>query len=187
MSSTFRYRSGLTNPVAALCDSTTPIEIGDLLYLDPVSHKAKPASAMADQGTLTLNQDTFQQFFLGVALEKNGLQTNESVPLNSVLTRVPANVIQVATSGDFEFDCASTTWILGSLVGACEKASGTALENQKVVAPTTATLASLAIGRAVPEPNAIGNARTSVIVRIKSTIMESGVVDQVVGSSSGTV
>ncbi|MEI8374817.1 MAG: hypothetical protein WCJ35_18490 [Planctomycetota bacterium] len=184
MSSTFRHRNGETNPVAVLCDSATPIEIGDLLYLDPVSSKAKPASAMADQATATLNQDAFQQFFLGVALQKNGLQSGETVPLNSTLTHVPANVIEVATTGDFEFDCASATWILGALVGACEKASGTALENQKVV---TAASASLVIGKAVPEPNAIGNARTSVIVRIRSTILDGGIQNQVTGSSSGAV
>ncbi len=187
MASTFRHRSGPTNPVAVLCDSTTPIEIGDLLYFDPVSNKAKPASAMADQLTLALNQDAFQQFFLGVALQKNGLQTNETAPLYNTLNRLPANVIEVATTGDFEFDCASTTWVLGALVGACEKSNGTALENQKVAVPNTATNPSQAIGKAVPEPNAIGNARTSVIVRIRSTIIAGGIQNQVTGSSSGVV
>jgi hypothetical protein len=184
MSSAARYRGGATSPIAVLCDSNYPIEIGDLLFQDPVSKKAKPASAMANQGSETLNQDTFQQFFLGVALQKNGLQSGEVVPPNSMLNRLPASVIEVATTGDFEFDCAAATWNPGDLVGASNNSGGTALNNQKVKA---AGSASLAIGRAVPAANAIGAARTSVIVRIKSTILDAGVLNQVAGSSSGAV
>ena len=184
MASTARYRSGHTNPVAALVDTTYAIEKGDLVFQDPVTKKIRPASSMVDQLTETLNQDAFQQFFLGVALERNGTQSGETVPLNSPLTHSPANVIQVATTGDFEFACAAATWKTGDLVGAAEKSSGTALENQTVKSAATV---SLAIGRAVPEANAIGVSKTAVIVRIKSTILESGVVNQVTGSSSGVV
>jgi len=184
MASTFRHRSGPTNSIAVLADSAAPIEVGDLVYQDPTSKKAKPASAMINQGSEALNQDVFQSFFLGVALQKNGAQTNELLPLNSTVVRMPANVIEIATTGDFEFDCASTTWKTGDLVGAANNAGGTALLNQSV---KTAASASLAIGRAVPEPNAIAAARTTVVVRIKSTILEAGILNQVAGSSSGAV
>jgi hypothetical protein len=182
MASTARYRSGDTNPIAALCEPATPIEVGDLLYQDPVSKKAKPAAAMANQGSEVLNQDAFQQFFLGVALQKNGLQSSEVVPLNSTLNH--ANTIEVATTGDFDFDCASAAWNTGDLVGAANNSGGTALLNQTVKAAASATRA---IGRAVPEASAIAAARTSVVVRIKSTILEAGVLSQAAGSSSGVV
>lgn len=184
MASKARYVSGDCKPIAALVDSTTPIEVGDLLYQDPVSRKGKPASAMVDQGSEALNQDAFQQFFLGVALQKNGLQTGETVPLNSTLNHSPANVIEIATAGVFEFDCTAAAWNTGDLVGACEKASGTALENQKV---KSAASASLAIGKAVPAPAQINVSLARVLVDIRSTILNAGVQNQEVGSSSGTV
>lgn len=184
MSSKFRYVRGDCKPIACLADSSTPIEVGDLLYQDPTTKKVKPASAMIDQGSETLNQDAFQQFFMGVAMQKNGAQSGETLPLNSTVNHSPANTIEVATAGQFAFECNATAWGTGDLVGACEKSSGTALENQKVKA---ATSASLAIGRAVPGAGQIGVSLTSVTVDIRSTIMNGGVVNQVAGSSSGAV
>ena len=77
MASTARYRSGPTNPIAAKCDPNFPIEVGDLLFQDPVSKLAKPASAMKNQGSQALNQGAFHDVFLGVALQKNGAQPGE--------------------------------------------------------------------------------------------------------------
>ena len=48
MSSTLRHRRGDCKPVTVKYDTTYPIEQGDLLFLDPVTSKAKPASAMVD-------------------------------------------------------------------------------------------------------------------------------------------
>jgi hypothetical protein len=184
MASTARHVSGDCKPIAALCDSAYPIEVGDLLFQDPVSKKAKPASAMANQGSEDLNQDTFQQFFLGVALQKNGAQSGETLPLNSTVNHSPANTIEVATAGIFCFDCVATAWNTGDLVGAKNNAGATALENQKV---KTAASASLAIGNAVPAANEINVSLTQVLVAIRSTIMDGGVPNQVAGSSSGAV
>ena len=78
MASTARYRSGSTNPIAVKCDPNYPIEVGDLLFQDPVSRLAKPASAMKNQGSQALNQSTFHNLFLGVALQKNGAATRRS-------------------------------------------------------------------------------------------------------------
>ena len=180
MSSTARYRSGPTNPIAVKCDPNYPIEVGDLLFQDPNSKLAKPASALANQGTPGLNQEAFQESFLGVALQRNGLQPNEVVPLNSTLNHSPANVIECATTGEFEFDCASNPWNTGDLAGAAPTTAGTALQNQ-VVAPVAQFY--YAIGRAVPEAAAIGNATTTVGVRIQSTILSQGMYYAVAGSS----
>ena len=184
MSSLARYRSGPTNPIAVKCDPNYPIEVGDLLFQDPVSKLAKPASAMKNQGSEALNQSTFHDQFLGVALQKNGAQPGEVLPLNSAVNHSPANTIEAATTGDFEFDCAASAWNTGDLAGAADNTAGTALQNQGV---KPVTLAAAAIGRAVPEAAAIGAANVSVAVRIKSSILEAGVQNEVAGSSSGTL
>ena len=80
------------------------------------------------------------------------------------------------STGNWDTNTNNTPWV--------NNVGGTALQNQTV---KTAATASLAIGRAVPEPNAIAVARTSVVVRIKSTLLEAGVLNQVTGSSSGVV
>ena len=181
MASTARYRSGPTNPIAVKCDPNFPIEVGDLLFQDPVSRLAKPAAGMKNQGSEALNQSTFHDFFLGVALQKNGAQPNEALPLNSTVEHSPSNVIEAATTGEFEFDCG---WNTGDLVGLANNSAGTALQNQ-FVKPVTAV--SAAIGRAVPEAAAIGSANVSVGVRIQSSILEAGVQNEVAGTSSGAV
>lgn len=180
--STFRHVRGDTKPVCVQPADNEKIEVGDLVYLDPTTHKAKRASSMVDQGSLALNQDAFQQYFLGVCLQKTGLETNET-SFNLTTTKT---AIMVATAGDFRFDCASTTWYLGSLVAAVENGDGNALEDQKV-ALVAAGSESKAIGVAVPNSPELGVAKTSVVVRIKSTILDAGVLSQVAGSSSGAI
>jgi hypothetical protein len=184
MSSNARYISGDCKPTAVKCDPSYPIEIGDLLFLEPSNNLARPASAMLNQGSLALNQGAFHDVFLGVALQKNGLQTNEVVPLNSQISHSPANVIECATAGRFLFPCAATAWNPGNLVGPVNNAANTALQNQSVgsVAST-----ALSIGRAAPAADEIGVSLTQVIVQIESTIMGGGAQNAVVGSSSGAV
>ena len=82
MSSNARYVSGDCRPTPVKCDPGYPIEVGDLLFLEPSNGLARPASAAANQRTVLLNQGAFHDAFLGVALQKNGLQPNETVPLN---------------------------------------------------------------------------------------------------------
>lgn len=161
------WRSGDTNPVFPIPLSDTVIAVGDLIFQDPSDYKPKPAADMTDQGSAALNADAFQQFFLGVALQASRAGDTDA--------------IAVATSGVFEFDCVSDTPKLGELFGATEASSGTALENKKV---TAAASASLAIGKCPKEYTA---ATTKILLKIKSTIMDGGVADQVVGSSSGPV
>lgn len=167
MTNTFRYRRGDTQPIFLAPASATVIEIGDLVYLDPGTSKPKPASAMIDQGSEALNQDAFQQYFLGVAEQQS--------------RSGDAAKIRIATAGEFEFDCASATFNLGDLVGADENGDGNALLDQTVVGVTAETKA---IGRAA---QAEASATTKVLVRIASTIMQGGVQAQEAGSSSGAI
>ena len=163
----FLHRRGDTDPVFLAPASADVIEQGDLLFLDPDTSTPRVASSMGDQGSLRLNQDVFQEYFLGVALQASRSGDTDK--------------IAIATLGEFEFDIASGTWTVGDLMGAAEQSSGTALENQKV---GTAARATLAIGRAA---ETIGTAATKILVRIKSTIMHSGVAAQEAGSSSAAV
>ncbi len=153
MTDKMRWRYGDTNPVIAAIDSTTAIEIGDLVYLD--TDDAKPASLQADQGTEQANQSLLATNFLGVAMQRS--RAGDTDP------------IRVATTGVFEFDCPSSTYELGDLVGADEAASGTALENQQIAQVSAAQYAIARIARRAPV------ATTNVLVDVRSTVMTGGV------------
>lgn len=164
MSNTFRYRRGDTKPVFLAPASATVIEIGDLVYLDWTTKKPKPASDLPDQGSEALNQDLFQQYFLGIAGQASANGDTDK--------------IRIDTEGEFELDCASATFDLGDLVGADENSDGDGLLDQTVVEISSETKA---IGRVCqPEASAV----TKVLVRIRSTIMAGGVQAQEAGSSS---
>lgn len=170
-----RYRGGDTKPLVFKTDPLHPIEEGDLVFQHPANGCVWPATDMANQATAALNQDAFQQYFAGVALQKVGLQPGEKT---FKLTDDPGYVV-VATAGDFEFDCDATQWTQGELVGVW--ADGTGCQSQKVA---TAASASLAIGLANLNVPALSNSMTRVTVAIDSTIT-GGVQNQVAGSGSG--
>jgi hypothetical protein len=136
--------------------SATVIEVGDLIYQDPSTKQAKPASAQADQGTLAGNQELFTTNFVGVSADRSPSGTTTD--------------ITVLSGGVFEMDCASATFSIGDRVGVAETAAGTALEDQKVIA-VAATSPKLAIGRVEKERT---SADTSVYVKIKSTLLDDG-------------
>ena len=152
MANTMRWRYGDTCPVMLPVDSATVIEIGDLVYLD--TDDAKPASAQADQGTEAANQEFFHDRYAGVAMQAS--RNGDTQP------------IRVATAGVFEFDCLSTSFEVGKLIGDDENAGGTALEDQ--VAAPVAT-ANLAIGRCAKRVNP---AATKVLVDVVSTMLRGG-------------
>lgn len=153
MTDKMRWRYGDTNPVVAAVDATTVIEIGDLVFLDV--DDAKPASAQADQGTETANQELFAQKFLGVAMQRS--RSGDTSP------------IRVATTGVFEFTCPTSTVELGDLMGADENSAGTGLLNQHLAKVTTS---QAAIGRVAKRSP---TAATTVLVDIRSTVMTGGV------------
>jgi hypothetical protein len=152
MANTMRWRYGDTCPVMLPVDSATVIEIGDLVYLD--TDDAKPASAQADQGSESANQELFHDKFAGVAMQASA--SGDTQP------------VRVATAGVFEFDCASATFEVGDLVGADENVGGTALEDQKVAGVATA---NLAVGRCAKRVNPAG---TRVLVDVVSTVLRGG-------------
>ncbi|HWB01224.1 MAG TPA: hypothetical protein VG713_22195, partial [Pirellulales bacterium] len=121
MPDTMRWRYGDTNPILLPVDSATVIEIGDLVYLD--TDDAKPASAAADAGSMAANQEAFHDKFAGVAMQRS--RTGDTTP------------IRVATTGVFEFDCASATFEVGALVGADQPGGGSSLSGQQVTAVAT--------------------------------------------------
>jgi predicted RecA/RadA family phage recombinase len=153
MSDKMRWRYGETNPVVAAVDAATEIECGDLVWLD--GDDVKPASAQADQGSETANQQLAADKFLGVAMQRS--RAGEVAP------------IRVATTGVFEFDCPSGTFELGDLVGIDENAAGNALLDQ-LVAKVAGS--QYAIGRVTRRAAA---AATTVLVDVRSTVMTGGV------------
>lgn len=148
--------------------SATVIEIGDWLYQDPTTRQPKPASAMTDQLTAALNQDAFQQYFLGVAEQRS--------PSGST------SKIRIAVRGRKHVDVDAGSYKVGDLLGMDEQASGTALENRKL---TSAANASRAVARVCEEP--ASSSATKVWVDFRSTIMFGGLQVTVAGSSSGAI
>jgi hypothetical protein len=152
MASTMRWRYGDTSPVMMPVDAATVIEIGDLLFYD--TDDAKPAASMPDQGSETANQQLFHDNFAGVAMQASAAGD--------------ADPIRVATTGVFEFDCASATLELGDLMGGDENVGGTALLNQTVAKVANA---NAAVGRCARRVNPAG---TRVLVDIVSSLIHGG-------------
>ncbi|MEN6405517.1 MAG: capsid cement protein [Thermoguttaceae bacterium] len=153
MSDKMRWRYGDTNPVVAAVDSSTVIEIGDLVWQD--TDDAKPASSQIDQTSEAANQAAFAHNFLGVAMQRS--RNGDTAP------------IRIATTGVFEFDCPSDTFELGDLVGADENTAGNALLDQQVAGVSAS---QYAIGRVAKQQS---DPVTSVLVDIRSTVMTGGV------------
>jgi hypothetical protein len=153
MSDVMRWRYGETNPVMLPVDSATVLEIGDLVYLD--TDDAKPASTTT-YSSLAAAQEAFHDKFAGVAMQRSRAGDTAA--------------IRVATSGVFEFDCASATFEVGDRVGMDDNAGATALEDQKVIA-VAAGSPQLAVGKVAKRANP---AKTSVLVEIQSTVMRDG-------------
>ena len=153
MSDKMRWRYGDTNPVVAAVDADTVIEIGDLVWQD--TDDAKPASAFANRGSETANQEALADVFLGVAMQRSRSGETASV--------------RVATTGVFELDCPSGTFELGNLVSPDNNAANNALLNQQVAKVAESKYAIGRVGKRQP------TAVTSVLVDIRSTIMTGGV------------
>jgi hypothetical protein len=134
-------------------DSATVIEIGDLVYLE--TDDARPASAIA-YTTLAGTQESFHDKLLGVSMQRS--RAGETAE------------VRVATEGVFEFDAATATFELGERVGIDDNPSGTALEDQKVIA-VVAGSPQLAIGKVAKR---VAPAGTTVLVEIRSTVMADG-------------
>src|ERR1051326_8184484 len=122
MTDTMRWRYGDTNPVVLPVASATVIEIGDLVWLD--TDNAKSASLSTFGANLAAAQETFHDKFAGVAMQRS--RAGDADP------------VRVATTGVFEYDCASATFEVGARIGLDANAGGTALLNQQVVGTAAA-------------------------------------------------
>ena len=159
MSNVMRWRYGDTSPVTMPVASADPVEIGDLVYLE--SDVAKPAFRIDDIGgsgplDLAAAQEELHDKWIGVAMQYS--------PSGA------ADPIRIATSGVFEFDCASATFELGDRLGGDDNSGGDKLENQKLIAvPSNAPERSLGrVAKRVP------TASTKVLVELHSTLMRDG-------------
>ena len=152
MANNMRWRYGDTNPVVMSVQSGDAIEIGDILYGQ--SGDARPASTAQDMGDETTNQELLHTTFLGIAMQ--------SSPVGDT------SPIRVATTGVFEFNCPTTTYDVGDLMGGSENSAGNALENQKV---KNVLAIALAIGRCVKKESSSSG---SVHVDIVSTLTRGG-------------
>lgn len=167
MASKVRYRHGVVKYRSLKTNASYPIEIGDLCYA--VAGVLYPASALADAGAAADNRAAFAAAFAGVAVRKTGLQTGET---SFKLTTDPGYTL-VATSGTFEFPCASTSWQPGDLVGVY--ATADACSNQQVCKVTNV---AEAIGTAVVPHEALGTAQTTILVDIRSALIHESISGQ---------
>lgn len=154
MANTMRWRYGDTNPVVLPVSSPNEVEIGDLVYLDTNTGAAIPAGSQPDEGSSVLNQTTFQDNFVGVAMQASPAGQEGS--------------IRIATTGVFELTCDADTWELGDLVACAVNGPGTALFDQKVA---SAAAVAASIGRCAKQASI---ATTRVLVDVVSTVMRGG-------------
>lgn len=130
--------------------SADAIAVGDLLWADSGnSYAPRPASAYTWDTNLLTTQTSFKLVFLGVALSAKKVGSTDPV--------------RIGTVGEYEMDCASATFNLGDIVGPA-KASGNALENQKLVSVAIAG----GLGRVT---KAVTTAATKVQARLQSSLI----------------
>ncbi len=145
-----RWRWGDTNPVLYRVDSAQEIAIGDLVWQDS---DAAEAADQISAGSLINMQDAFVDNFIGVAMQRS--RSGDTA------------VIRVATTGTFEFICASATFTEADRVGV-SGTSGVALVNQTVIA-VSAVVSAIGV-----VPKAYATATTKVLVQINSTKFTGG-------------
>lgn len=150
-----RYIRGETNPVFVTVATAKAVSTGAIVGMS--SDTLVLASDTTWDTNIATTQTAFTPLFLGVAAQDK-VTTVARVHGNS-----DDNVIRVATGGVWEFDCASANFAVGDKVGPA-KASGNALEDEKVVAVATE---ALAIGRVVES----ATSATKVKVQILSALM----------------
>lgn len=114
-----------------------------------------------NQGALEATQFAFAQSFLGVSAQ------DKTANVARVVGNSVDNEIRINTAGVYDFDCASATFTVGDLVGVA-KASGNALEDQKVV---EVVHESLAIGVVVKAATSATTVRVRLFSRMGSMVL----------------
>lgn len=146
------FVTGTRRPIMCAVDSATVIAKGDLVYLD--TDDVKPFTSLGDSGSKAQNQQAAKKVFAGIAGRASA--NGETAP------------IPVYSSGVYEFDCASGTWEVGTLVGPIGTGAASAVG---VSASSVESVASmdLAIGRVYKR---VTVAATRVEVEITSTVFD---------------
>lgn len=152
-----RYIRGETRPVFVTVATAKAVSTGALVGMS--SGTLVNASDTTWDTNIAGTQADFTPLFLGVAAQ------DKVANVARVHGNSEDNKIRVATSGIWEFDCASATFEVGDLVGPA-KASGNALEDEKVVAVADETMN---IGRVIER----GTSITKVKVEILSKLLPS--------------
>lgn len=150
MADKMRWSYGDTNPVLYRVDSAEEIAIGDLVWQNT---DAAEAADQITAGSLINMQDAFVDNFIGVAMQRS--RSGDTA------------LIRIATTGTFEFICASATFTEAAIVG-CAGTAGVALENQTVIGVSAAVSAFGVV------PKAYTTATTTVLVQINSTKFTGG-------------
>ena len=138
-------------------DGSILVEMYDLMFHD--GNDVKPFSSMADAGSEDLNQRNAARRFAGIAADHR--TANET----SAVTTFP-----VITDSPVEYDCESSTFEVGDLVGPDETATADGLEDQKVKKVTDV---ASAIGLVTKR---YGSATTRVEFRLLSRVLPNAVI-----------
>lgn len=133
--------------------SAVTMEVGDLCYWDDSANTALPLTSRTTEASEVLDQQAIAEIFAGVALNQR---------LSAETTTGDNSRRDFSADGIFLFDCPSTTWEIGDLVGVSWN-GGSAMANQ-VVAKVTEV--GRAIGVCVERTT---GAVTSVRVRLISS------------------
>jgi len=156
MGDRMRWRYGDTNPVTSAVDADTVIAIGDVVYLE--GDVCKPAEDMkfGERAAVDEMQRALAGKFLGVAMQRS--------------RRGDTDPIRVATSGVFEFDCASMTFRLGQYIGVSPNKEVLGLDSQRVGRVADANQAIARVARRESQD------ATCLLIEIRSKIMYGGIV-----------
>ena len=149
-----QYQYGPTNPILATIATAKAVAVGDIVGM--VTGTLIRAEDQAWDTNIATTQTAFSLLFLGVSGQQKN-STDARIFGNST-----DNVCRVDASGIFTFDCASATFEIGDFVGPA-KASGNALESQKVVAVATDLLG---IGRVVERGTSITRVKIQLLSKL---------------------
>lgn len=115
--------------------SATVLAIGDLVFRDPSTGKAKPVSDQTDAGTEPLNQRLVAEHFAGVSEHQSLSGDTADVLIDASPTR------------EFVFACASEAHEVGDLLGIDEDSGADGLEPQTLVVVTSPARAVAVVTR----------------------------------------
>lgn len=150
------YKYGDTNAVLVPLKSGVAVNVGDICYVDVADgHTLKPAMSFTWTTSLAVTDANFVQQFAGVSM-----QQYDGTTAGATAYGIQDSSLRCATSGVFDFPCASATFTAGQLVGVAQDGANLNLAGQTVVAVSAVNQAIGTVVQAYP------NATTTVRVEI---------------------